>query len=239
MLLLSCTGDESDSDKCNNETTITYPTIDTNITETSETPIVTSPPPETPPTPRPPRPHHYAGMSIPMPEHIVVDPEEFFWWTFERTKRSNFHSIRPSIFVTQVGAETVIADIAHLVTDDEFMDWLNAVTAYHIDNFSGKEAQTHFTLDLIKYFDFTFEEVLAVTILGYEIALILEHDITHEISEISNPYLLFTFNTERINQFYSIDPAEHAEARQWLIDWLEAGNVPYESYSAFRAANPL
>jgi len=51
---------------------------------------------------------------------------------------------------------------------------------------------------------------------------------TFETQEIPNPYLLYTFNLERINDYYSLDPARHASAVKWLEEWLET-NEPYES----------
>ena len=215
-LLFSCTNKESDSDEYSSETTISYPITDTT---TEGEVIFTSPPPQTPPpTPRPPTPpHFYAGMSVPMPENITVI-EDDWRWPAGRSFRAGFYGIEGRI-VELIGWQTL-------------NEWVE-------QNFDfSREITQSVEYAFIKDFNIEFEIFRNVSIRMFEIRQDLNQDITYEYNEIPNPYILFTFNTERINQFYSIDHAEHAEARQWLIDWLEAGNVPYESYSAFRAANP-
>ena len=232
LILFGCTGNIIDSDKYSGETTTSYSNTDTTMTEISEAPVVTNPPPETSPPliPPTPRPHFYAGMSVPMPEHITVDQSnDEFMWGFERFKREAFHNLK--------------VDFRDFTTWEELHYWDNLSNSHGGYRYgygwrTGIEFPIHGALEFVKHFEITFDEFLRSAITMHNIHVSLGLDFTYEYNEIPNPYLLFTFNTERINQFYSIDPAEHAEARQWLIDWLEAGNVPYESYSAFRAANP-
>jgi len=180
------------------------------------------------------------GLSISMPETISHNTQLNYHFGFERNYRFVFYRISGTMprmsFLQFVFAEAEANNVNLDNISEEIEQLLDELTN---DTFLFEEPNEPTILTLLKYFDVSFEfarqwlfeqYVRAITFSGF--------DITDEGLEIPNPYILFTFNTERINQFHSVDPAQHAEARQWLIEWLEAGNRPYESYSAFRAANP-
>ncbi|MCL2445790.1 MAG: hypothetical protein FWD06_03360 [Oscillospiraceae bacterium] len=101
----------------------------------------------------------------------------------------------------------------------------------------GYELNEPLTFSLIKHFDVSFADFYQAAQAEYLHFQTLGYEMVHESVMLPNPYLLFTFNLERINDFYSLDPARHRSARMWLEEWLQT-NEPYASYSAFRAANP-
>jgi len=90
-------------------------------------------------------------------------------------------------------------------------------------------------LTFIKEFDIPFEEFEYAAKKDYLFEL--ENKYHWEPFEVQNPYLLYTFHLERIKDYYSLDPARNASAKKWLEEWL-CTNEPYESYTAFRKANP-
>ena len=92
-------------------------------------------------------------------------------------------------------------------------------------------------LHFIKHFNISFEDFHEAALWLYNFWDGEGYDISDETWEIHNPYILFTFNVDRINDFYSLDTERNESARAWLLEWLQ-NNKPYESYSAFRAANP-
>ena len=94
-----------------------------------------------------------------------------------------------------------------------------------------------FIFSFIKKFDVSFQDFERITKNSYSFRLGGDYNMLDEGSELPNPYLLYTFDLERINDYYSLDPARNASARQWLEEWLQT-NEPYKSYSAFMNANP-
>jgi len=112
-------------------------------------------------------------------------------------------------------------------------DWI-----HYDQNKDWRKRTEPMLLSLIKYFNVTFEVIRNET---QELYLSRRDNpyinLADEEREIPNPYLLYTFDLERINDYYSLDPARNASARQWLEEWLQT-NEPYESYSAFMSANP-
>jgi len=108
---------------------------------------------------------------------------------------------------------------------------------YRSRPYEGIERTEPLVFSFIMHFDVSFEDFERVTIKSYMFLLECESNMLSEGNEPPNPYLLYTFNLERINDYYSLDPARNASARQWLEEWLHT-NEPYESYSAFMSANP-
>ena len=164
---------------------------------------------------------HPNGMTLPLYEEFRINEEwnETLWPS--GTREFRFH-----------GA-TIDTGPTPIVSHEDIREWWDR---YH-NTQPVSEPETPVALLIIKEFDLTFEEVRLAAFKSYIMQFEIDTFSNHEFSEIENPYLLFTFNTERIKDFYSIDPARHASARAWLIEWLEE-NEPYESYAAFRAANP-
>jgi len=164
---------------------------------------------------------HPNQMTIPLPPKFGLRaPEEDSYIDFERHHRLNFYMF----------SESNIS--SNLVGDD-------AIIERHMIFSHERTEAIYYTF--IKYFDVSFEGFREEALRVYNFLLSLGrgyvYSILHENFEIPNPYLLFTFNTERIHDYFSRDHARHASARAWLIEWL-VENEPYESYSAFRAANP-
>ncbi len=58
-----------------------------------------------------------------------------------------------------------------------------------------------------------------------------------EFWEVVNIDLIYTFNNEKINDYYSRDRKKAKAADEWLQKWLET-NKPYDSYAEYKAANP-
>jgi len=61
--------------------------------------------------------------------------------------------------------------------------------------------------------------------------------IIDEQHEIYNADLIYTFNNEKINDYYSRDRQKAKAADAWLAEWLKT-NEPYNSYAEYKAANP-
>jgi len=161
----------------------------------------------------------WEDVSLTFPMEIEVSLEEFALdeLGFERQFRAGFYSMA-----------VVFMDLA---PRDEVDDWVR----YRMPLASSEQEPRLFSL--IKYFDISFGDFDRVARTEYLFRREMNFNLYHEGMEIPNPYLLFTFNLERINDYYSLDQARHTSARLWLEEWLET-NEPYASYSAFRAANP-
>ncbi|MCL2212737.1 MAG: hypothetical protein FWB93_02745 [Oscillospiraceae bacterium] len=169
---------------------------------------------------------HPNGITLPLIEEFVLDEEMSRQFYRNREFRHIF--------------SLTSGNVSELVEDQDYLyNWRLSVSTYPI-----VEPDIPTALSLIKHFDLAFETVREVEFLIYMLSTTFayfpnnETFSNNETRESHNPYLLFTFNTERILDFYSIDPARHASARAWLIEWL-AENEPYASYSAFRAAHGL
>ena len=105
----------------------------------------------------------------------------------------------------------------------------------------GDEPNQSFTFAAITYFNITRNKFMQL-VEDYMQANLAMHregliDIFNEFHETPNLNLLFTFNNELINRYYSRDLVVAQAAYEELQEWLQH-NQPYESYSAFRAANP-
>ena len=161
---------------------------------------------------------NWTDVLISFPEQFIVRTEDTDWWGFERQFRIAFYALDNPDAISSVSSENR-------------REWFFNEVEQNV------ERTEPLTLSFIKRFDITFAEFERVVKESYLFHRELEIDMADEDNEISNPHLLFTFNIERINDYYSIDPVRHASAREWLEEWLQE-NEPYESYSAFRAANP-
>ena len=156
-------------------------------------------------------------VSISYPEkYIIRTGEEDEDYGFVRQYRASYYAVSPT----------------NSISLEIFSEWVRD----EIQVSFGSEQVEPSALSYIKYFNITFEEFERATKETYLLFLKLKADIHDERNEIHNPYLLYTFNLERINDYYSLDPARHASAVQWLEEWLSE-NEPYESYSAFKSAN--
>ena len=157
-------------------------------------------------------------LHFPMPDDFIVRPEQDQYFPFERQYRFSYWTI------------------SHTYT--------HAVSPYtgwgpeDIGLFDMEYWKEPAILTFIKHFNISFEEFWMIAEEEYQIRLRLGSNIADEQFEIPNPYLLFTFDVDIINDYYSLDPARNASARVRLLEWLQ-NSYPYESYSAFRAANPL
>ena len=157
-------------------------------------------------------------VSLSFPVEFTVRPWEEDGFPFQRHYRTSYYGLR-------------LADQINSVSREALNEW--------IDNYPNRaeEAGEPRELSFIKFFDVSFEEFRNAVASRYLLWRELGTNMNHEEFELPNPYLLFTFNLERINDYYSLDPARHTSARLWLEEWLQH-NEPYASYSAFRAANP-
>jgi len=158
-------------------------------------------------------------ISINFPEEYVLMSQEAAeeWIWPERQFRFAFYSI--SGIYLDLGPEDIV---------DE---WMREI----LPGIRSTE-QEPAIFSFIKEFDVAFEGFELTAKWEYRFRNEMNFDLTREDWEIPNPYLLFTFNLERINDYFSIDQARHTSARLWLEEWLQT-NEPYASYSAFRAAN--
>ena len=161
---------------------------------------------------------NWDDVSIRFPEELTVRADDQHIFGFQRQFRMGFYGIG-------------IADRIDSVSREVRRDWLLNELEQNV------ELAEPLYLLFIKRFDITFTEFERAAKELYLFYVELETDRYHEDYEIPNPCLLFTFNVERINDYYSLDPARNASARAWLEEWLQE-NEPYASYSAFRAANP-
>ena len=163
----------------------------------------------------------WEDVSLSFPEEFIVNTHEYDAGDlgFERQFRMGFYRASGSYL--------------RLGPPEEVDEWLRNVVQLSV----GAERLEPVYFSFIKYFDVAFEDFRRVAIGEYLLSLEADSNMSHEGWEIPNPYLLFTFNLERINDYYSLDPARHTSARLWLEEWLQH-NEPYASYSAFRAANP-
>ena len=158
-------------------------------------------------------------VSLSFPEEFTIRTgTDGLEWGFERLYRYSYYGINlPIDSISQ-------ADMNDWIHYDQNKDW--------------RKRTEPMLLSLIKYFNVTFEVIRNET---QELYLSRRDNpyinLADEEREIPNPYLLYTFDLERINDYYSLDPARNASARQWLEEWLQT-NEPYESYSAFMSANP-
>lgn len=159
-------------------------------------------------------------VSMSFPEEFIVRTgvDDLHNLPFERQYRANFYRI--------------LGSYLDLAPEEQYDEWVHKELWGNI----GVERIEPALFSFIKYFDITFDEFKREVIAEYLFRRERNHNIANEETEIPNPYLLFTFNLERINDYYSLDPARHTSARLWLEEWLQT-NEPYESYSAFRAAN--
>jgi hypothetical protein len=123
-------------------------------------------------------------------------------------------------------------DIVDFVPREEYEKWRDT----ELKPYSRIEPTEPHIFSFVKKFDIAFEEFERAAKKSYLLRIEMGTNTADEDREIANPYLLYTFNLERINDYYSLDPARHASAVQWLEEWLKT-NEPYESYSAFKAAN--
>jgi len=154
-------------------------------------------------------------------------PESFSVYTgaqdndygFQRQYRSSYYST------------TNLADF--LVPKEDLNVWI----LDELQPTVGVERTEPIVLGFIKTFDVLFEDFERETKNEYLFRLKMNNNMSDEGYEIPNPYLLYTFNLERINDYYSLDPARHTGAREWLEEWLKE-NEPYESYSAYKRMNP-
>ena len=160
-----------------------------------------------------------ADISLTFPtEFTVRTGSEDLDYGFERQFRYTFYS-------------TSIAGHIGSVSREALHEFGNRVFGV-----AGVEFAEPVLFSFIKYFDVAFEEFRQATQSAYLHRGEMNLNMADEENEIPNPYLLFTFNLERINDYYSLDPARHTSARLWLEEWLQE-NEPYASYSEFRAAN--
>jgi len=139
---------------------------------------------------------------------------------FQRQFRQGFYTVGGNEFLD-------------LAERDEGFDFMNNIFMPSV----GRELSEPMILSFIKHLDLEFDVFYRAVQAQYLRAQRRGSNMSHEAYAIHNPYILFTFNLERINDYHSIDPARHRSARLWLDEWLQT-NEPYASYSAFRAANP-
>ena len=152
-------------------------------------------------------------------EFTVRTGEEDFWdFLYERRFRHDFFRLSRSY--------------TSMVPSDEYNEWILHVIQPSV----GIEPTEPRVFSFIKHFDISFGEMRGAAQRDYLFWRERNANTADEEYEVFNPYLLFTFNLERINDYYSLDPARHTSARLWLEEWLQH-NEPYASYSAFRAAN--
>jgi len=120
--------------------------------------------------------------------------------------------------------------IVELVPIEEYQVWCDN----ELKPYSETEPTEPHIFSFIKKFDISFEEFEREVKESYLFWRNLK-SFSNEEDELPNPQLLYTFNLERINDYYSLDPARYASAKQWLEEWLLT-NQPYESWSAFQAS---
>ena len=162
----------------------------------------------------------WEDVSLSFPEEFIANIDEYCPDSlgFERQFR--------------MGVYRVSDFYLNLASRDDVHHWLLSVVQLTV----GAERVEPIVFSLIKEFDIAFEDFERAAKREYLHLQEMSRNTDHEAHEIPNPYLLFTFNLERINDYYSLDPARHTNARLWLEEWLQE-NEPYASYSAFRAAN--
>jgi len=153
-------------------------------------------------------------VSINFPEEIVVHTGvEDNDYGFQRHYRMRYYGLSKSI-----------VDFA---PQKEYEAWVDN----ELKPYSGIEPTEPHIFSFIKKFNVPFEVLEQEAKENY----LSNNDLHDEEYENDNPYLLYTFNLERINDYYSLDPARYASAKQWLEEWLLT-NQPYESWSAFQAS---
>ena len=166
--------------------------------------------------------------TAPVEDVSLVFPEEFIIdWSI--THYLPEREYRFGYYATQlVKVESVPGDeLVHWIADQYEWDMLLA---------SGKEPQEPSMLAAIKHFNITFKEFERATKKDYLLNLKLNLNMSDEEFEIPNPYILYTFNLEQINDYYSVDPARNASARKWLEEWLKTNKL-YGSYLEYQQSN--
>ena len=91
-------------------------------------------------------------------------------------------------------------------------------------------------LSFIKEFDVPRKKFDKANKLFIEFLQEIEVNKNTEQGEVFNADLLFTFNIEKINDYYSRDLRKALTADKWLQKWLKT-NKPYNSYSEYQEAN--
>ena len=157
-------------------------------------------------------------VSISFPEEFVVqtgvDDED---WGFQRQYRFAYYSL-----------SNLPGNIS--VSQKAFEKWgQNETDPYWVEPAEPR------VLSFIKKFDVSFVEFEREVKTDYSFQQQLGVNFSDEGSEPHNPYMLYTFNLARINDYYSLDPARHTSAVKWLEEWLQT-NEPYESYAEYRKA---
>ena len=90
------------------------------------------------------------------------------------------------------------------------------------------EAPEMFLVAFIKHFNIPKDKFIETTELLKRNLVRDKFDITYEDNEIPNADLLYTFNNEKINDYYSRDLKKATETDDWLQEWLET-NKPYKT----------
>jgi len=152
-------------------------------------------------------------VQLSFPDEYIIDRGNDHEMAFERQFKMGFYSL--SGFFLRL--------------DPEVDEWLREFSTIY-------ELSEPLVFSLIKHFETSFEDFYRAAQMEYVHFQNMGWTGGHEGMMRPNPYLLFTFNLGRINDFYSLDPARHRSARMWLEEWLQT-NEPYASYSAFRTAN--
>ena len=162
-------------------------------------------------------------ISLSFPEEFIIrlDGPGAQPFTYERNFRVMYSGMHGSL--------------SALVSREEFEEWTRNDPEWQRGPTAAPLEPLQYRF--IKHFDISFEDVRQVAVDMYLFAQRLDINLADEEDEMPNPYMLFTFDVERIRDYFSIDPARHTSARLWLEEWLQE-NEPYESYSAFRVANP-
>jgi hypothetical protein len=159
-------------------------------------------------------------VSINFPEEFTVRTgEQDADYAFQRQYRSSFYG-------------TSIANNISSVSSEALSEW----GFNELESNNGIEPTEPRVLSFIKKFDVPFDEFERETKTTYLFYLEMGINLNDEDYELPNPELLYTFDLERINAYYSLNPEQHANALQWLEKWLQT-NQPYETYSAYKKAN--
>ena len=161
------------------------------------------------------------------PELIVLSTpegiaEDLYFHYFLPSYRAVFYMI-PGYIDDLIGPESINAWLRNT-----WVGWL-------------QEPNEMFLLAAIKYFDISKNALFSIAATEEEGNWFLHNagniNLYNEFYETPNLNLLFTFNNDLINRYYSRDLVVAQAAYNELQEWLQH-NEPYESYSAFRAANP-
>ena len=125
-----------------------------------------------------------------------------------------------------------------LYDDDRAEEWGKVMKKKHIINGVYAEADEMDYVTLVKYFQIErvdFEKAIEKQMQNLiELLGMNETNRNGEGFELPNADIIYTFNNEKINDYYSRDLKKAKEADEWLQEWLRT-NQPYESYSAFLA----